>query len=150
MNGKEAGEFCLSLLQAAHENSVVVLAALHQLGKRKTEIPDAVLKALCDHYRPSLRAAARKLNKERGGPDPGPFDHPKAVQRPAVAALLISIGALPDQPAAPNAEFVKGTTTWTAGKGTETSTIHGWLGNDDGGSRVVLSPFGHRESFPKE
>src|SRR5260370_42412064 len=46
MNGKEAGEFCLSLLQAAHENSVVVLAALHQLGKRKTEIPDAVLKAL--------------------------------------------------------------------------------------------------------
>jgi hypothetical protein len=146
---KDAGEFCLKLLQPPHENSVVVLAALDQLAKRKTDIPDAVLKSLCDHYRPSLREAARKLNKERGGADPGPFDGAKAMQRPAIAALMTSIGALVDQPAPPDAEFVKVTTKWTAGDRTETTSTLGWLIKDNKDSWTVLTPFGHRETFQK-
>lgn len=150
VDGKEAGEFCVRLLQPAHENSVVVLAALQQVGKRKSELPDAVLKELCDQYRPSVRIAARKLNKERGGGEPGPFDPAKAVQRPALAALMTTIGSLLDQPAPPDAEFVKVTTKWTAGKDSETSTALGWLVKNDGDSWVVLTPFGHRETFHKE
>ncbi|HYT92504.1 MAG TPA: hypothetical protein VEL76_27560 [Gemmataceae bacterium] len=150
VTGKEAGAFCLGLLQPPHENAVVVLAALQQVGKRKTELPDAVLKALCDHHRPGLREAARKINKERVGADPGPFDHVKTVQRPALAALMTSIGALLDQSASPEAEFVKVTTTWTAGKDTGTSTTLGWLVKNDGDAWVVLTPFGHRDTFHKQ
>src|SRR5262249_53677712 len=133
-----------------HENSVVVLAALQQIGKRKSEIPVAVLKELCNHYRPGLRDAARKLNAERGGADPGPFDGVKAMKRPALAALMASIGALLDQPASPEAEFVIVTTKWSDGKDTETSTTVGWLVKKDVNSWVVLTPFGHRETFQKE
>jgi hypothetical protein len=147
---KEAEEFCRTLLLPAHENSVVVLAALQQVDKRGTELPDGVLKALCNHYRPSLRAAARKLSKERGGADPGPFDQAKAVQMPTIAALMKDIGELLDQPAPPDSDFVKVTTTSIAGKETETSTVLGWLVKNDGDSWVVLTPFGHRESFHKE
>jgi len=147
---KEAEDFCLNLLQPAHENSVVVLAALKLVGKRKTEIPDGVIKALCDHYRPSLREAARALNKERGSADPGPFDPAKAVQRPAVVALMANIGKLLDQPASPDAEFVRVTTKRTSNKQTETSTTLGWLVKDDGDSWLVLTPFGHHEVFHKE
>jgi hypothetical protein len=150
VKGKEAETFCLGLLQPAHENSVVVLAALNQIGKRKVAVPDSVLKALCDHHRPSLRDAARKLNKERGGNDPGPFYPVKAVQRPALAALMTNIGALIDQPAPPDAEFVKVTTKSTFGKETRTSTTVGWLVKNDADSWVVLTPFGYRETFPKE
>jgi hypothetical protein len=110
VKGKEVDEFCLALLEPPHENSVVALAALNQIGKRKVDLPESVLRALCDHHRSSLRDAARKLNAERGGRDPGPFDPFKAVQRPALAALMTEIGALIDPPAPPDAEFVKVTT----------------------------------------
>jgi hypothetical protein len=150
VDGKETGDFCLSLLQPVHENFVVVLGALQQVGKRKTDLPAPVMKELCDHYRPSLRAAARKLNIERGGADPGSFDPAKALQKPALVALTTNIGALLDQPAPPNSEFVKVTTTWSAGKETETTTVLGWLVKNDGDSWVVLTPFGHRETFHKE
>jgi len=150
VKSKEADDFCLSLLQPAHENSVVVLAALQQINERKSEIPNAVLMGLCDHYRPSLRAAARKLNKERGGADPGPFDPVIAMKQPALAALMTNIGALLDQPASPDTEFVKVTTKWTSGKDTNTSETLGWLVKNDGDSWVVLTPFGHRETFHKE
>jgi hypothetical protein len=150
ISGKEADAFCLGLLQPAHENAAVVVAALQQIGKRKAQLPDAVLKELCDHYRPAIRAAARKLNKERGGPDPGPFDCARAMQRPEVAALMTSIGALLDEAAAPDAEFVKVTTTLTVGKEAETSFTVGWLVKNNGDSWLVLNPFGHREAFHKE
>ena len=150
VNGKEGAHFCLSLLQPAHENSVVVLAALHQVGKRKSELPDGVLKMLCDHYRPGIREAARALNRERGGTDPGPFDQASAVQRPEVAGLMANVGALLDQPAPPDAAFVKVTTTWTDTKDTNTSTTVGWLVKNNGDSWVVLTLFGHREMFHKE
>ncbi len=150
VKGKEADAFCLSLLQPVHENTAVVLAALTQVGKRKLELPDAALKELCHHHRVSLRDAARKLNLERGGGDPGPFDPVKAVKGPALAALMTNISALLDQTPFPDAEFVKVTTKWTDGKETQTSTKLGWLVKDDGASFVVVSPFGYRETFHKE
>jgi hypothetical protein len=150
VSGPEADQLRLRLLQPAHVNSAVVVAVLQQVGKRKVEIPGAVLQALCDHYRPSLRAAARKLNKERGGADAGPFDQAKAVQRPEIATLMEGVGALLDQPAPPDARFVKVTTKWTDGKETQTSTTLGWLVKDDGDSWVVLTPFDRRETFYKE
>ena len=84
MQAKEADEFCFRLLQPAHDNSVVVLAALKHIGKGKSEIPEAVLKGLCDHYRPSIRNAARKLNKDRGHANPGAFDPVAAMKQPAL------------------------------------------------------------------
>jgi hypothetical protein len=149
VKGKEGDDFCLGLVRPPHENSVVVLAALEQLGKRKTDVPDTVLKELCHHYRPSLRDAARKLNRERGGAYPGAFDQAKAVQRPALATLMDNIGALLDQPAPPDAEFVKVTTKWTSGRNIEKNSTLGWLVKNDGDSWVVLTPFGHRETFHK-
>ena len=146
----EADEFCLRLLQPAHDNSVVVLAALKHIGKVKSEIPEAVLKGLCDHYRPSIRNAARKLNKDRGYVNPGAFDPVTAMKQPALTALMTNIGALLDQPASPDAPFVKVTTTWTAGKESDTSTALGWLVKNDGDSWILLAPFGHRETFYKE
>jgi hypothetical protein len=148
--GKEVDEFCLRLVQPAHENSVVVLAALKHIGKGKSDIPEAVLKGLCDHYRPSIRAAARNLNKDRGNADPGAFDPVAAMKRPALSALMTNIGALLDQPAPPDAPFVKMITTWTAGKESDTSTTLGWLVKNEGDSWTVLTPFGHRETFHKE
>jgi hypothetical protein len=151
VQGKEAEAFCLGLLQPVQENSVVVLAALNQVGKRKIDVPDSVLKALCDHYRPSLRDAARKLNKERGRPDLlAPFDPIKAVQRPELAALMANIGALFDQPIPPEADFVKVTTTSTFGKQTRTSAAVGWLVTNDGDTWVVLTPFGDTQTYQKE
>jgi hypothetical protein len=148
--GDEAGKFCASLLDPAHENSAVVVAALKQIGKRKTAIPDAVLKSLCDHHRPSVRDAARTLNKDLGGAEPAPFDGAKAVQRPALAKLMADIGVLLDETAPMDAEFVKVTTKWSAKGETETYTKRGWLVKVNDDSFVVLTPFGHRETFPKE
>ena len=65
-------------------------------------------------------------------------------------APMTSIGAVLDQPAAPDAEFVKVTTKQIVDKDTRTSTTLGWLVKNDGDSWVVPTPFGHRETFYKE
>jgi hypothetical protein len=150
VDGKEADGLRLRILQPAHENSVVLRWALEQFGKRKTDLPDGLLKELCQHYRPSIRAAARKINSDRGGPDPGAFDNARAIQRPEVVALVTAVGALLDQTAATDAEFVKVTTEWTSGEETNTETTIGWLVKNDSDSWIVLTPFGHRENFAKE
>ncbi len=141
VQGKEADQFRLSLLEPVHENSIVVQGVLRQIGDRKTALPDAVLKALCNHYRPSLRDAARQLNKERGGADPGPFNEGKAMLGPAIAKLMTDIGALLDQPAPADADFVV-VTTKTTGKWASTHATLGWLVKNDGDSWVVLTRFG--------
>src|SRR6185295_5661728 len=86
----------------------------------------------------------------RGNADPGPFDPVAAMKRPALSALMANIGALLDQPAPPDSAFVKATTTWTAGKESNSSTTLGWLVKNEGDSWTVLTPFGHRETFHKE
>ena len=150
VTGKEADEFRLNLLQPVHENSVIVQAALRQMGKQKTPIPEPLLKALCNHYRQTIREEAHTLNKERGGSEPEPFEGAKAMQRPEFAKLMTEIGALLDRPAPADAPFVKVTTKQADGKQTDTTTTLGWLIKDDGDSWVVLTPFGHREKFDKE
>lgn len=148
--GKEVDELRISLLQPAHKNSVIVQAVLRQIGDHKSPLPDKVLAALCDHYRPAVRKAARDLNKKRGGADPGPFDAAKAMQRPEIAKLMSEIGALLDSPASTDALFVKVASKTTYEKRTNTSTTLGWLVKDDGDSWVVQTPFGQREKFDKE
>jgi hypothetical protein len=145
-----ADEFCLSLLQPIHENSAVVLEALGHLARRKSAIPEAVLKACCHHYRPSIRTAARALNRERGGADPGAFDPDSAIRRPEIVKLLNDIDVLLDQRAPPTAQLVTVTTTITHEKDKFTETEVGWLVQDDGPSWVIHTPYGHRKAFHKE
>jgi len=150
LDGRAADEFRLSVLEPVHENSAIVLAALRQIGQGKTAVPEATLKALCQHYRPSLRNAARKLNKDRDGADPGKFDQAAAMRGPIIARLMADVGALLDQPAPADAEFVAVTSKWTSAKDSDTSTTLGWLVKNDGASWEVLTPFGQREKYLKE
>jgi hypothetical protein len=150
IDGKEADEYRLALLQPPHANAAVVFAALQQIGQRKLPIAEGVLKALCHHHRPGLREAARKLNNDRGGADPGPFDPAGAMQRPPLTKLMVDVGALLGEQAPPTAEFVRVTTRVTGGEKPQEKKTVGWLVKDDGDSWVVLTPFGHRETFHKE
>lgn len=149
VQGQEVSEFCLKLIQRPHKNFAVTQAALEELSRRKAAIPDELLATLSNHYRPSLRNAARELCSERGRPEPKPFDGAAAMRGPELAALMSSIGALIDQPAPSGAEFVKVTTSWTDGERSRSSIKLGWLVKDDGDTWVVLTPFGQREAFVK-
>jgi len=149
VKGRAADDFCVKLLQPPHKNSAVALAAIQEVARRNTPLTDAVLMPLCNHYRPSLRTASRKLNQELSRAEPKPFDGALAMRGPAITALMTTIGTLLDQPPSPDAEFVTVTTSWTDGENDRTSTKRGWLVKNDGDTWDVLTPFGQRESFVK-
>jgi hypothetical protein len=148
--GKEADDFRLALLNPAHKNAAVVAGVLKQVGPHKTALPADRLAQLCHHYRASIREEARKLNRQRKGPDPGPFDAALAMRAGPVRELMDAIGKLIVEPPAADAKWVVVTTTYFKdGKKTEESQSRGWL-LKDGDTFSILTPFADKEAFSQK
>jgi lysophospholipase L1-like esterase len=81
-----------------HSNLIVAVAALKQIAAEKGKLPPDKLRVLSYHHRASMREAARKLNEQQGGPDPGPFDPVLAMRGPTVAKLMKDIGVMLIEP----------------------------------------------------
>jgi hypothetical protein len=98
LDGKEADELRVGLVAKPHADAVVVVEALKQITERELTVPADKLLPLCQHYRPSIRAAARKLNKLQGARDPDRLDLGKAMQLPGMRKLLADFRELHLEP----------------------------------------------------
>jgi len=152
MDGKDADDLRIELAGKPHPNAAVVVAALTQLAAGKRGLPADRLAALCQHYRPSVRAAARKLNAKRGGPEPAPFDAAGAMRAPAVRKLMGEVAALIVEAPPARSPFVVVTTTYFDKNGVKKgdSDDRGWRLKAEGDEVEILTPYGWRESYHKQ
>jgi hypothetical protein len=151
IDGKAADEFRAALASAPHANAAVAVAALRQCQERSVDLPKERLAVLAQHYRSSIREAARAILTKRGGPEPAPLDRVRAVQTEPVRALMAKLAALVLEPAPADAKFVIVTTTHldAAGKKVGESQTTGWLQTNNNELFEVLTLFGEREVFRK-
>jgi hypothetical protein len=151
IDGKAADEFRASLATAPHPNAAVVAAALQQCQERSVDLPKERLAVLAQHYRSSIRDAARAILAKRGAPEPAPFDRVRAVQTEPVRALMAKLAKLVVEPAPADAIFVVVTTTHFNAQGTKVgeSQTTGWLQTNNNELFEVLTLFGEREVFRK-
>lgn len=150
VDGKEANALCIDLAVKPHDNSLVAVGALEQIAARKIAIPAIDLIRLCHHHRASIREAARALNKQQGGADPGNFDPLKAMNSPAIRKLLEQLAPLiVDLPPA-DAKFVEvEIPVDNPNPGRPRHKARGWLLKETEGSIELLTPFGERVTFGK-
>ena len=145
VDGKEANALCIDLAVKPHDNSLVAVGALEQIAARKIAIPAIDLIRLCHHHRASIREAARALNKQQGGADPGNFDPLKAMNSLAIRKLLEQLAPLiVDLPPA-DAKFVEvEIPVDNPNSGRPRHKARGWLLKETEGSIELLTPFGER------
>ena len=149
VNTKEAQQLILSLAEGPHSNSVVVQMALDEIAKRKLEIPQDTLSRLCQHYRLSIRTAARNAAKTLGRPDPPPFDAEAAVRSKAVAKLMADLSEFVLEPAPDNAPFVLVAIHQPKVEPEEDTQVRGWLLKETPVGYVVQTPFGTTSTIAK-
>jgi hypothetical protein len=144
LDGADADALRAELATKPHPNVIVAAKALEQIAARKKTIPAEALAALCQHHRSAIRTAARALNAQRGGKDPGAFDPVKALQSEPVAQLMDRVLALmPELPGA-KAELVKVTIRYLDDKKVERRTWDktGWLVHKEGDTVAIFIPRG--------
>lgn len=149
LDGEYADTLRKQLAVQPHDNVIVAAGALDQLAARKRSLPADRLAILCHHHRMLIRTAARKLNVQQGGKDPGPFDPAKAVRSQPVRKIMEQVLALmPELPPA-NAELVKVTLLYRDDKKAvkETHTVEGWLIRRERNTLEVYTPYGWLESI---
>jgi hypothetical protein len=147
LNGKDAAALRAELATRPHPNLFVVLTALKQISAAKETLPADKLRSLCHHHRRTVREAARALNQQQGGGEPGPFDPVKAMRSPALQSLMKKLdGLLIDMPPA-DAPFIVVSVNNPALAGRARTTIKGWLIKQDDSHVKFFSQFGWKESF---
>lgn len=149
IDGADADALRAELATEPHPNAVVTAEALRQIVAKKKALPADKLAALGQHHRTGIRDAARALNTQQGGKDPGAFDPAKAVRSEPVTKLMDRVLKLmPDLPAA-KAEFVTVTVRYLDDKKAERekSETHGWLVKKDGDTVEISTPHGRVRSF---
>ena len=149
VDGADADALRAELALKPHPNATVAARAIQQIANRKNTLPADKLAALCQHHRASIREAARALNTQQGGNDPGTFDPVKALQREPVKKLMDRVQKLmPDLPAA-KADFVTVTIRYRDGKKVvrQKEEERGWLVKKDGGNVTIYTLHGRVHSF---
>src|SRR5262249_28089538 len=150
MDGAEADALRVELVTKPHANAVAVEAALKQMTDRNAAPPAARLAELCPPYRPGVRAAARKLTAQVGGPEPAPFDPVKALRSPPVQRIMDAIAPLLPEPLPPDAELVAVTVRTPIGRSwsvVNEKVVTGWLLKRDADTVEILTPRGWRETY---
>jgi hypothetical protein len=147
LKGKDAAVLRAELATRPHPNLFVVLTTLKQIRAPKETLPADKLRPLCHHHRQTVREAARALNQQQGGGDPGPFDPVKAMRSPALESLMKKLGGLLiDMPPA-DAPFIvvsmENQSVFRRGP----TIIKGWLIKQDDRHVELFSQFGWKESF---
>jgi hypothetical protein len=129
LDGKDAEALRAELATRPHDNAIVAAAAINQIAEKKGSLPAEPLAALCHHHRKLIREAARKLNAQQGGKDPGAFAPAKAVRSKPMEKLMGQVGELMTELPAPKAEFVKLTERYLDAKKVVKQTYEhvGWL-----------------------
>ena len=123
-------------------NQILVQDILKQMSTHN-ERPTAVqLAPPCQHHRPSVRAAARELNRKLVYPEPPAFDPVAAAKSKPIADLMAEVGKLWLDPPPADAKFVAATEQTTLRDPPETVVSRGWLLADDGDEVRVYTEFG--------
>jgi hypothetical protein len=146
---KEADTLRAEVAARPHDNAVVAAEALKQVAARKQTLPAERLAALCQHHRADVRDAARKLNAQQGGKDPGAFDAAEAVRSEPLRKLMDDVQALlTDLPPA-KAEFVEVTVKYLDKdkKVRDTDASRGWLVRREKDAVEIYTPYGRLETF---
>jgi hypothetical protein len=149
VDGEAAYALRAELVTKPHANAAVVAAAIQQITARKKSIPAETLLGLYHHYRAEIRGAARALNTQQGGKDPGAFDPARAIRSQPVVKLMDRVlGLMPDLPAA-KAQFVTITVRYLDEKKAERAkdVTHGWLAKKEKDEVVIYTPHGRVCSF---
>ena len=143
LDGKGPDALRAELALRPHPNALVAAEAIKQIAA-KGSLPVEGLAALCQHHRIAVRDAARKLNAQQGGKDPGPFDAAKAVRSEPMRKVMDQVlDLLTDLPPA-KADFVKATVRYLDEKKAvrETGEVVGWLTRKDGDVIELYTPYG--------
>ncbi|MFO0825310.1 MAG: hypothetical protein U0792_19675 [Gemmataceae bacterium] len=143
-DGEESDALRVEIASKPHPNAIVAAEALKQIAARKKTLPAEALASLCHHHRKAIRDAARSLNKQQSGKDPGVFDPAKAIRAEPVTKLMDRVLKLmPDLPP-PKAEFVTVTVRYLDDKKAERQTHEetGWLIKNEKGVVVIHTPHG--------
>jgi hypothetical protein len=145
---KDADALRAELATRPHPNAVVAAGAIEQITARKGTLPAGRLAALCHHHRAAIREAARKLDAQLGGEDPGPFDPAKAMRSEPVKKVMDDVLALMPELPGPKAEFVTMTVRHLDAKNGEKEKFDetGWLVRRDKTVVGVYTPYGRTES----
>jgi hypothetical protein len=149
LDSKDADAIRTELAVKPHDNAVVAAEAMKQIAARNKTVPAERLAALCHHHRAAVREAARKLNAQQGGKDPGPFDAAKAVRSEPVRKVMDQVLALLTELPPAKAEFVKLSVRHIDEKKAikESWDTHGWLIRRKGDTIEVYSPYGRQQTF---
>src|SRR5262249_53522444 len=105
VDGKEGDALRVELASGPHQDALVASAALDQIAARKLNPPPNRPAPVCPHHRAAIREAARKLNRQQGGKDPGPFDAAKAVRSDSVRKVMDQVLNLMTELPPAKAEF---------------------------------------------
>jgi hypothetical protein len=149
MDGEDADALRAEIATKPHPNAIVAKEAINQITARKKTLPADKLAALCHHHRAPVRDAARALNTQQGGKDPGAFDATKAIRSEPVAKLMDRVLKLmPDLPGA-KAEYATVTVRYLDDKTVERAKDEhqGWLIKNEKGVVEIYTPHGRVRAF---
>ena len=92
VQGPEADALVLELVTKPNENAYVTAVLLDAVRNRGLALPPKVLMPLCQHYRKTIREAARQLSDQLGYPEPPAFDRVKVVRSCAIQEWMERLG----------------------------------------------------------
>jgi hypothetical protein len=149
LDTKEADALRVEIAARPHDNAVVTAEALKQVAMRKQTLPAERLAALCQHHRTDIRDAARKLNAQQDGKDPGAFDAAKAVRSDPLRKLMDDVQALLTELPPAKAELVEVTLKYLDSdkKVRGTNTAHGWLIRQEKNTVEIYTPHGRSVTY---
>jgi hypothetical protein len=149
VDGAAADALRTEIATRPHPNAIVAADAIRQIIASKKTLPADKLVALCNHHRAAIREAARKLNMQQGGKDPGIFDEVKALRTEPVAKLMERVLKLMPELPAPKAKFVTVTVRYLDDKKTEheKDEEQGWLVKQEKDVVEIYTPHGRVLSF---
>jgi hypothetical protein len=148
-DGDDAHALRVELATRPHPNAVATAEAIKQIAARKKTLPADKLAALCHHHRTLVRNAARALNQQQGGNDPGPFDPTQAVRsRPVTQLMDRVLKLMPDLPGA-KAAYVNVTVRYLDDKKAERDKDEeqGWLIKNENGAVEIYTALGRIHAF---
>jgi hypothetical protein len=151
LDGQDAAALRVVLVTKPHPNADVVYGCLRQMRRDQFIRPGDDLQALCQHYRPTVREAARALNQALNGKTPRPFDPEAAMRSAPITNLMKEVMALVLETPPAGARFVVAVTKCFDPDGVENDREEhrGWILKEQGKTVEILTPFGWKETCEK-
>jgi hypothetical protein len=148
IKGGRSTEIFKKLLQQPHPNAAVVKSVIEEVAARGLQELEPDITRLCEHYRASVREAAKGAAAKIGsGKIPG--YKPEAAFTPWLDQELKNIAAMVPVEIPKDAKWMRFTLAGR-GEGGKSIEFSGWLLSEKDGKYQVLDYFGMERSLNKE